>query len=120
MGTSERITKLESVIRGWVNYFSIAKAKSHLIRLDEMVRIRLRMIIWKQWKKVHTRMRNLIKLGIPKNKACEWSNSRKSYCRIAHSAILCRALNNAYFTKLKYSGFTNYYYWKAEHQKKLF
>jgi RNA-directed DNA polymerase len=116
----ERIDKLEKVIRGWVNYFSIAKAKVHLLRLDEIVRVRLRMIIWKQWKRIHTRMRNLIKLGIPKNKAYEWSNSRKSYCRIAHSAILCRALNNAYFTKLKYIGFANYYYWKTEHQKTLF
>jgi len=120
MVTSERITKLESLIRGWVNYFSIAKAKSHLLNLDKMVRVRLRMIIWKQWKKIHTRMRNLIKLGIPKGKAYEWSNSRKSYCRIAHSPILCRALDNAHFTKLKYRGFANHYYWKTEHQKKLF
>lgn len=68
LATIERIAKLEQVIRGWVNYFSIAKAKSHLIKLDEMVRVRLRMIIWKQWKKTHTRMRNLIKLGIPKGR----------------------------------------------------
>lgn len=37
-----------------------------------------------------------------------------------HSPILCRALNNEYFTRLKYIGFTNYYYWKTEHQRKLF
>ena len=120
MVTSERITKLEQVIRGWVNYFWIAKAKNHLIKLDEMVRIRLRMIIWKQWKKGNTRMRNLIKLGIPKGQAYEWSNSRKAYCRIAHSPILSRALNNTYFTKLKYTGLANYYYWKTKHQKILF
>lgn len=118
--TKERIARLEQVIRGWVNYFSIAKAKGHLMKLDKMVRVRLRMILWKQWKKIHTRMRNLIKLGIPKGKAYQWSNSRKSYCRIAHSPILSRSLNNAYFTKLKYTGFANYYYWKTEHQKKLF
>jgi len=120
INTNGRITKLERIIRGWVNYFSIAKAKSHLLRLDEMIRVSLRMIVWKQWKKIHTRMRNLIKLSIPKGKAYEWSNSRKSYCRIAHSSVLSRALNNAYFTKLKYTGFANYYYWKTEHQKKLF
>ena len=119
IGILERITRLEKVIRGWVNYFSIAKAKSQMIRLDETVRVRLRMTIWKQWKKTHTRIMNLIKLGIPKGKAYEWSNSRKSYCRIAHSPILSRALNNAYFTKLKYMGFANYYYWKAEHQTTL-
>lgn len=120
IGSSERITRIESVIRGWVNYFWIAKAKSHMLKLDEMVRVRLRMIIWKQWKKVHARMRCLIELGIAKGKAYEWANSRKSYCRIAHSPILYRALDNTYFTKLKYTGFANYYYWKTEHQKKLF
>ncbi|MHB1178117.1 MAG: group II intron reverse transcriptase/maturase [Daejeonella sp.] len=120
IGTNERIAKLESVIRGWVNYFSIAKAKSQMLKLDETVRIRLRMTIWKQWKKIQARIRNLIKLGIPADKAYEWSNSRKSYCRIAHSPILSRALNNAYFTKLKYTGFANYYYWKTEYQTKLF
>ena len=120
IGIREQIANLESVVRGWVNYFSIAKAKTHMIRLDEMVRVRLRMIIWKQWKKVHTRLRNLIKLGIPKGKAYEWSNTRKSYCRIAHSPILCRVLDNGYFTRLNYRGFANYYYWKTEHQTKLF
>lgn len=120
IGISERIANLESVIRGWVNYFSIAKAKTHMLRLDEMVRVRLRMIIWKQWKKAHTRLRNLIKLAVPKGKAYEWSNTRKSYCRIAHSPILQRSLNNLYFNRLKYYGFANYYYWKTKHQTKLF
>jgi RNA-directed DNA polymerase len=116
----EKIKKMEAVIRGWVNYFSIAKAKSKMRELDEMVRTRLRIGIWKQWKKPKTKRMNLEKLGIKSGKAYEWSNSRKGYCRIAHSPILCRALNNEYFTRLRYVGFTNYYYWKTEHQTKLF
>ena len=115
-----QIDKIDRVIRGWVNYFSIANCKSQMVRLDAMVRVRLRMTSWKQWKRVHTRMRHLIKLGIPKGQAYEWSNSRKSYCRTGHSPILSCALNNAYFTKLKYTGFANYYYWKTKHQKTLF
>jgi len=116
----EKIKKMEAVIRGWVNYFAIAKGKSKMQELDELVRTRLRIGIWKQWKKPKTKRIHLIKLGIRKQKAYEWSNSRKGYCRIAHSPILCRALNNEYFTRLKYIGFTNYYYWKTEHQLKLF
>jgi RNA-directed DNA polymerase len=116
----EKIKKMEAVIRGWVNYFSIAKAKSKMKELDEIVRTRLRMGIWKQWKKPKTKRMNLEKLGIRKGKAYEWSNTRKGYCRIAHSPILCRALNNEYFTRLRYVGFTRYYYWKTEHQTKLF
>lgn len=117
---SEKIKKLEAVIRGWVNYFAIAKGKKKMQELDELVRTRLRIGMWKQWKKPKTKRIHLIKLGISKQKAYEWSNSRKGYCRVAHSPILCRALNNAYFTGLKYVGFTNYYYWKTEHQRKLF
>lgn len=116
----ERIANIDRVIGGWVKYFAIAHCKDQMLRLDAMVRVRLRMTIWKQWKKVQTRARNLIKLGIRKGQAYEWSNTRKSYCRIAHSPILSCALNNAYFTKRKYTGFSNYYYWKTEHQKTLF
>jgi len=116
----EKLKKMDVVIRGWVNYFSIAKAKSRMKELDELVRTRLRMWIWKQWKKPKTRKWNLEKLGIARGKAYEWSNSRKGYCRIAHSPILCRALNNEYFKRQRYVGFSNYYCWKTELQQKLF
>ncbi len=117
---AEKIKKMEAIISGWVNYFVIAKAKSKMEELDKLVRTRLRTGIWKQWKKPNTKGMHLINLGIPKQKAYEWSNSRKSYCRVAHSPVLCRALNNEYFTRQGYVGFTNYYYWKTEHQRKLF
>ena len=116
----EKIKKMEVVIRGWVNYFCIARAKGRMEELDKMIRTRMRMGIWKQWKRPATRVRNLIRLGIDKQKAYEWGNSRKGFCRVAHSPILCRALNNEYFTKQRYTGFANYYFWKTEHQTKLF
>jgi RNA-directed DNA polymerase len=116
----EKIKKMEALIRGWVNYFAIAKAKSKMQELDELVRTRLRMGIWKQWKRPARRRMNLLKLGINQGKAYEWSNSRKGYCRIAHSPILTRALNNDYFIRQGYVGFANYYFWKTEHQTKLF
>lgn len=87
------------MIRGWVNYFAIAKAKSKMQELDEMARTGLRIVIRKQWKKVKTKMRNLQRLGINHQEAYEWSNRRKGYCRVAHSPILCRALNNDYFKR---------------------
>jgi len=116
----EKIKKMEATIRGWVNYFSIAKAKSKMKEVDELVRTRLRMGIWKQWKRPKTKMMNLQKLGINRQKSYEWGNSRKGYCRVVHSPILCRALNNDYFTQQRYIGFANYYFWKTEHQTKLF
>src|SRR5438128_1767488 len=80
--------------------------------VDEKVRTRLRISIWKQWKKPKTKRVNLEKLGIKNGKAYEGCNSSKGYCRIAHSPVLCRALNNQYFARLQYVGFANYYFWK--------
>ena len=118
--TEEKIKKIEAVIRGWVNYFSIARAKSVMWGIDEMVRVRLRIGIWKQWKRPKTRVNNLLKLKISKQTAYQWGNSSLGYCRIAHSPILSITLNNEYFQRLGYVGFYNYYYWKTEHQIKLF
>jgi RNA-directed DNA polymerase len=116
----DEIKKIEATIVGWVNYFRIAKAKSKMEELDSWVRMRLRMGIWKQWKRPKTRWNNLRRLGINPGKSYEWANSRKGYCRIAHSPILGRALNNEYFAREGYVGFSNHYYWKTTHQTKLF
>lgn len=84
----ERITKLMQVTRGWVNYFAHADAKQALQRIEEWTQARLRMCIWKQWKRVRTRIANLKKLGVNEQKAYEWGNTRKGYWRTAHSPIL--------------------------------
>lgn len=116
----EKIKKMEAMIRGWVNYFSIAEAKSIMKRLDERVRVRLRIGIWKQWKRPKTKISNLVKLGVSQGKAYQWGNSSLGYCRIAHSPVLSTTLNNEYFQRMAYVGFYNYYYWKTGHQLKLF
>jgi RNA-directed DNA polymerase len=120
MSEYERITKLQSVITGWVNYFVIAKAKTAMQRLDESVRVRLRICQWKAWKKPAAKIRQLMKLGVRKQKAYEWGNSRKSYCRIAHSPILQTTLNKELLGKRGYRGFYNTYHGKTEAQSSLF
>lgn len=47
-------------------------------------------------------MRNLIKLGINKSKAYEWSNTRKSYWHTANSFILKTTLTKS---RLKQAGY---------------
>jgi RNA-directed DNA polymerase len=107
--TKQKILKMQHLIQGWVNYFSIAKAKSVMQELDNCVRVRLRMGLWKEWKTCRTRVSNLLKLKAGKQKSFEWGNSSRGYCRVAHSPILCTTLNNAYFTKQGYIGFYNTY-----------
>lgn len=121
-GTSveQKITKLHPIITGWVNYFVIAKGKSAMQRLDEMIRTRLRICKWKEWKRIKTKISNLFKLGIKRQKAYEWGNSSKGFCRVAHSPILCRALNNNFFHKLGYIGFYTSFIRRTEMQPTLF
>ncbi len=116
----EKIRQMETVIAGWVNYFRLAQSGSIMQKLDELVYVRLRMGVWKHWKNIRTRCRNLMKLGRNKYLACMWGNSSLGYCRIAHSPILQTTLNKKYFLQLGYVGFYNNYYWKTEHQIKLF
>ena len=92
-----RLIKLNDMIIGWVNYFKIANASRKLMELDKWIRRRLRACMWKQWKKVRTRYRNLIKFGIPKPKAYQYANTRKGYWRISNSPILNKIFNNKYF-----------------------
>lgn len=60
-----RITRLNQVIRGWINYFRIGKMKTKMTRIDGHLRTRMRVVIWKQWKKSQKRYWGLRKLGAP-------------------------------------------------------
>ena len=104
-----RLIKLNDMIIGWVNYFKIANASRKLMELDKWIRRRLRACMWKQWKKVRTRYRNLIKFGIPKPKAYQYSNTRKGYWRISNSPILNKIFNNKYFEILGLISMTKVY-----------
>lgn len=68
-GNDRRKQALRQYVVGWVNYFKLADMKQLLLRIDEWYRRRLRMVIWKQWKRIKTKLKNLIKLGVPKPKA---------------------------------------------------
>lgn len=87
-----RLSKLKYLFRGWFNYFKIGTLDSIVREIDGYTRFRLRMFIWKKWKKVSTKYRALIKLGISKAKAWEWANSRKGYARVARSYIMQRSV----------------------------
>ena len=120
LSLKQKLDKLAPVIQGWVNYFSIAKAKSPLIALDQYVRTRLRAGLWRDWKNCKTRIANLLRLGAKRYKAYEWGNTSKGYTRTAHSPILCTTLNNDYFLKQGYIGFYIHYQRLTEMQPTLF
>ena len=109
ISNEERPIKLRRYIMGWINYFKIADIKSLLKRVDEWMRRRIRMIYWKQWKKVRTKLSQLISLGIEKSKAWEFANTRKGYWRISNSPILNCSLSNDVLKKRNFIFFSDYY-----------
>jgi len=88
MSFGERVQKLKTVQRGWVNAFRMASIQNKLNELDGWLRNRLRYCIWHHWKKPEKKRRSLIRLGIKQGQAYAWSRSRMGGWAIAQSPIL--------------------------------
>ena len=88
MSFDERITKLNEVIRGWVNNFRMASIYNKLSKIDGWIRNRLRYCIWHHWKKPERKRKNLIRLGIDQSQAYAWSRTRMGGWAVAQSPIL--------------------------------
>ena len=86
--------EVKAYIIGWLNHYHIASIRKTVIEWDGWLRRRLRMYIWKQWKRNWTRIQNLRKLGIDARQARRWGNSRLGYWRIAGSPILSCSITN--------------------------
>ena len=89
-----RISKMNPVIRGWINYFRICDMKTLMKELDGWLRVRIRMCIWKQWKTPQRREWGLRKLGMNSFWAHVNANSRKGIMAIASSGIMNRTVTN--------------------------
>lgn len=108
-GNARRKEALNKYIRGWVNYFKMADMKSLLVKIDTWYRRRLRMCIWKQWKRIRTKGKMLMKLGLNKYKAWQYANTRKSYWRTANSVILTRTITTQRLRKAGYQILLDYF-----------
>ena len=89
-----RIKKINYVVRGWVNYFRIANMKGRIAEIDEHLRVRIRVIIWKQWKKITRKYKALRQLGVSHEIAFNCANTRKGYYQICKSRYIQFAINN--------------------------
>lgn len=100
----DRLEELNSYLVGWLGYYALTEAPSILKGLDSWIRSRLRMCLWKQWKRPSARIRNLRALGIQYQNAYEVGNSRKGYWRMAHCPQMHKALDNAYWQRQELIG----------------
>jgi RNA-directed DNA polymerase len=60
---------LNPVIQGWINYFGHAEVKGFAEDLDGWIRRRLRLILWRQWKRGKTRYKRLLSAGLSEERA---------------------------------------------------
>ncbi|MEZ5084420.1 MAG: group II intron reverse transcriptase/maturase [Bacteroidales bacterium] len=90
----ERVNELKVLCNGWIGYFRYANIQTRLTGLDRLLGSRLRYCIWKSWKRIRTRIRNLIKLGLPEWLAVKWGFTRRGGWHVVQSPILQTTLTN--------------------------
>ena len=88
-----RIKQINYLIRGWVNYFRIANMRQVIIDIDKHLRTRIRVIIWKQWKKITKRYKALRQLEVSHEIAFACANTRKGYYQIGKTTYIQFAIN---------------------------
>ena len=88
------IIELTTYLRGWVNYFRLSQTKNVFEELDQWIRRKLRLILWRQWKTPKTRAGKMVKRGIEQTRAYvsayngrgPWWNAGASHMNAAISA----------------------------------
>ena len=86
--------EIKVYMTGWLNYYGIASLKTKMREWDEWLRHRIRAYIWKQWKKPKTKLKNLMKLGVPECYAHMAANSRRGYWFTANTGAVTRGITN--------------------------
>ena len=105
----DRLLRLKQLIYGWVNYFRIADMTILLRDIDGNIRRKLRVIIWKQWKKIKKRYACLRKLEITRRDAYVTANSRSGYYHISHTRVLEKAISKERLNKRGLVNSLDYY-----------
>ena len=105
----ERISRVNLLVRGWINYFKPASIHAKLKKLEEWLRNRLRYCIWHHWKKTERKRKNLIRLGVDQGQAYAWSRTRMGGWAVAQSPILRTTITVARLKKRGYVSLLEHY-----------
>lgn len=102
------VSEINRYTRGWIGYFRLATTPSVYQGLDEWIRRRLRQMQWKRWKRGTTRYRELVRLGVPRERAALGAGGTSPW-RMSHSPIIHEALSNAYWQSTGLESITERY-----------
>lgn len=105
----ERISKINALTRGWINYFAICDMKTIMRNMDAHLRTQLRMIIWKQWKVPSKRQWGLQKLGVNKDLARLTSYVGDRYYWVTTKTCVSRAISKEVLKEAGYISLLEYY-----------
>lgn len=95
------VEKLNPVLRGWINYFSLSEVKSFAKEVDGWIRRHLRCIQWRQWKRGKTRYKELEKRGLSEVRArASASNGRGAWWN-AGASHMNEAFKKRYYDQLE-------------------
>lgn len=107
---SDRIARLNRLMRGWVNYFKRASGYEKFDRLDGWIRDRLRYCIWKSWKRPRRRYRAFRQLGVSHAWAMRYAWSRKGGWRLSCSPVMRMTVTEERLKQRGYQSFKDYYH----------
>ena len=96
------IEALEPLLRGWIQYFRLAEVKGPFEELDGWIRRHLRCLIWLQWKRTFTRVKNLMRRGLRKERAWKSAGNGRGSWWNAGSSHMHAAFPKAYFDRLDF------------------
>ena len=91
------IAEINVAMTGFINYFKLADMKEFLAKLEKWIRRKLRVIVWKHWKKMRTKFRKLRGMGLSLEQIKIIVFSRKKYWRLSLTPQLNTVLGIAYF-----------------------
>ncbi|HCC52009.1 MAG TPA: group II intron reverse transcriptase/maturase [Porphyromonadaceae bacterium] len=109
---ANRISLLNPVIRGWINYFSLSDMKTKMAKVDEHLRTMLRVVIWKQWKSPKKRAWGLRKLGVCGELAQRTSVCGDRYQWMVTKTCIVRAISKESLTRKGLVSCLDYYQYR--------
>ena len=87
-------------LRGWIAYFKLSEVRGIFDEIDGWIRRRLRCVIWRQWKRVYTRAKNLMKRGLTEERAWRSATNGRGPWWNAGASHMNEAFRTGYFSKL--------------------
>jgi len=94
------IKELNPILRGWMAYYRLSETRKAPEELDGWIRHKLRCILWRQWKRPYTRATNLMKAGLPEERAFRSAFNQRGPWWNSGASHMNRAFPKSFFDRL--------------------